>query len=115
MVGKYLNAVEGIDYNKNVSLKPDTQISWISGLYFEKTPVREDTLAKLGLKATEKYSLPGYANVYAFPDIPYYVTEMTDEFMAAENATGVFNGIHMKKEKGLLWFDYNDLKQKGIK
>ncbi|AET70564.1 hypothetical protein Desor_5176 [Desulfosporosinus orientis DSM 765] len=39
---------------------------------------------------------------------------MTDEFMAAENAIGIFNGIHMKKEKGVLWFSYKDLKDEGI-
>lgn len=113
-----MNARPCIDYDKNISLKPDTQISWVSGIYFEKLSVREDELAKLGIVGGEKSDLPGHVYVYAFPkNFPYssyYVTEMTDEFMTAENATGVFNGIHMKKVNGKLWFNSNDLKEKGI-
>ncbi|SHH23899.1 cell wall-binding repeat-containing protein [Desulfosporosinus lacus] len=121
MVGQYLNAAEGIDYNKGVTVTPDYVIpedGWVSGYTFEKITAREDDLLELGIVGREKSSLPGHFEVYGFPKdfpyTPYYVNEMTDEFMAAENATGVFNGIHMKKENGKIWFSYKDLKEKGI-
>ena len=39
---------------------------------------------------------------------------MTDKFINATDATGTFNGIRMKKESGTLFFNYADLKAKGI-
>lgn len=115
MVGEYLNAVEGIDYNKNITLTPDYKLSnWVSRPDFKKMLESENLLARYGIVGCEKADKPGLVYVYAFSNIFYYVNEMTDEFMTAENATGVFNGIHMKKVNGQLWFDYNDLKEKGI-
>ncbi|TGE34709.1 cell wall-binding repeat-containing protein [Desulfosporosinus fructosivorans] len=117
MVNKYLEADEGI--TDNVTLKPGTEFmsdDWanISSEYFYKWLVREEGLARLGITGGIKSDEPGYVYVYAFPYIPYYLNEMTDEFMAAKNATGVFNGIHVKKQDGNLWFNKNDLKEKGI-
>lgn len=121
MVGKYLEAAEGIDYNRGVTLTPDYQIPenrWVTGYTFEKIPVDERILSKLGIVGREKSSLAEHYEVYGFPEVftdqSHFVDEMTDEFMAAENAIGIFNGIRMKKENGVLWFSYKDLKEKGI-
>jgi len=49
-----------------------------------------------------------------FPDVPFYVPDMTDEFYNSENAVGTFSGIRMKKENGVLYFWYDDVKANGI-
>lgn len=97
----------------------ESQIEWISGITFDHALVENSKLNELGLSG-EQSNIPEYSFIYAFHDdsnyttIIYYVSDMTDEFMAAENATGTFSGIRMKKESGTLYFYYADLKKYNI-
>lgn len=94
---------------------------WISGITnFDKLTLREDSLDK-DIQYISKSNIPGYVYVYGFYEngftgtkLLYAIDEMTEEFMNATNATGTFNGIKMKKENGVLYFDYNDLKSRGL-
>lgn len=89
---------------------------WVSGLDFRKSAVHASELS-CDLSTLEPYVVPDFYNVYGFykdSKLLYCVNEMTDEFMASAAAEGVFNGIHMKREDGALWYDYQDLQAHGI-
>lgn len=94
-----------------------SQAEWISGVNFDYILVQNTQLEKLGAigKPSE---IPNYSYAYVFYDelnkVIYCVDEMTDEFFNATNKTGIYNGIHMKKENGTLFFNYTDLKNKNI-
>ncbi len=97
-----------------------SDFEWISGITnFDKILVDEKTLDK-SIK-TEKSDIPGFVYVYCFYEnsstnikVIYPVDEITDNFMSSDNASGEFNGIKMKKENGILYFDYNDLVRLGL-
>ncbi|AEG61755.1 copper amine oxidase N-terminal domain-containing protein [Desulforamulus ruminis] len=98
----------------------ESQIEWVSGITFDYILVQDSQLAEFGI-AGKRSDIPGYSYVYAFYEqgisgdkIIYCVDEMTDKFINATDATGTFNGIRMKKESGTLFFNYADLKAKGI-
>lgn len=101
----------------------ESQYEWVSGRpTLDKVLVQESKLAGITAKYTES-GIPGYVYVYAFyteggatsgPDILYAVDDMTDAFMEAENDSGTFSGIRMKKENGVLYYSYPDLKAKGL-
>ncbi len=97
-----------------------SDFEWISGITnFDKILVEEKNIDK-NIK-TEPSNIPGFVYVYCFYEnssinnkIIYPVDEITDSFMNSENASGEFNGIKMKKENGILYFDYNDLLRLGL-
>jgi hypothetical protein len=98
----------------------ESQIEWVSGITFDYILVQDSQLAEFGI-AGKRSDIPGYSYIYAFYEqgisgdkIIYCVDEMTDKFINATDATGTFNGIRMKKESGTLFFNYADLKAKGI-
>lgn len=98
----------------------ESDIKWITNNNFGKVMVREDQLDS-GTNYLNDSNIPGYVYVYGFYEsglmnieLIYIVDEMTEEFMNAPNATGTFNGIKMKKENGILFFDYNDLRSKQL-
>lgn len=97
----------------------ESQIEWISGIPFDYILVNNSRLNELGVLGKQS-EIPTYSYIYAFYDgsdintVFYCVSEMTKEFMAAENTTGTFNGIRMKKESGTLYFNYKDLKKYNI-
>lgn len=89
---------------------------WVSGLDFRKSAVHASEL-DCDVSTLEPYVVPDFYNVYGFYEngkFVYCVNEMTDAFMEARAAEGVFNGIHMKREDGALWYDYQDLTAHGI-
>ncbi len=44
----------------------------------------------------------------------YPVTDITQEFLNSDNATGIFNNIRMKKVNGILYFNLKDLYANGV-
>ncbi|MCC8014705.1 MAG: hypothetical protein LIO87_05870, partial [Eubacterium sp.] len=65
----------------------------------------------------------GPASLYPFAEAPpaatssnspYYVDEITEEFLNAETAVECFNGIHMMKDNGELYFFSKDLEALGL-
>ena len=99
----------------------ESQIEWVGGLLFEEVLVNDKQIEKFGVKGKAS-EIPGYSYIYAFYDqgssnteIVYPVNEMTEEFMKSSDATGTFNGIRMKKENGILYFNYSDIKERNIK
>lgn len=97
-----------------------TEISWVSGINnFDKILVSKGNLPK-DIKFEES-DIPGFVYVYCFYEngltgikIIYPVDEITDSFMNSDNATGEFNSIRMKKENGILYFNYDDLVNLGL-
>jgi len=99
----------------------DSDIKWTTVVKFEKMDVAEYNLGDLDVSKLEKSSMSGYYKVYVFynqgtmgTNIVYCVTDMTDSFFNAKDGYGVFNGIQMKKENGVLFFHYQDLIDHGI-
>lgn len=94
-----------------------SQSEWVSGLRFDYILVQDSQLEMLG-GVGKPSEIPGYSYSYVFYEqvdkIIYCVDEMTDEFFNATNTTGIFNGIRMKKENNILFFNYADLKDKNI-
>jgi len=99
----------------------DSDIKWTTVVKFEKMDVAEYNLGDLDVSKLEKSSMSGYYKVYVFynqgtmgTNIVYCVTDMTDSFFNTQDGYGVFNGIQMKKENGILFFHYQDLIDHGI-
>ncbi len=100
----------------NLANFTEADYEWISGTNLQKRAVSGASLS-CDLSLLEEWTeVPGYYWVYGlFKDkLIYAFPDMTEEFMNADNAEGVFSGIHMKKENGILWYDYQDLKMHGI-
>jgi hypothetical protein len=101
----------------------DTDQYWISFRRFGKVLAGDAEIEKFGITG-EQVGLPGWSLVYAFYEhgmpggsasgLLYCVDDMDDGFMNADNAIGKFSGINMKKENGVLYFWYPDLKERGI-
>ncbi|OQB13560.1 MAG: hypothetical protein BWY15_01635 [Firmicutes bacterium ADurb.Bin193] len=118
--GNDLNTAIYPQENRNTLADFDeSKIEWISGIPFDYILVSNSRLDELGVVGKQS-EIPTYSYIYAFYDgkdintVFYCVSEMTDEFMTAENKTGIFNGIRMKKENGILYFNYQDLKKYNI-
>ena len=48
------------------------------------------------------------------PKLIYPLTEFDENFLNYDNATSTFNGIRVKKENGVLLFNYKDLEKYNI-
>ncbi|HHY25762.1 MAG TPA: cell wall-binding repeat-containing protein [Desulfitobacterium dehalogenans] len=118
LVNKYLAAKEPTNSNSIVTIKPDTVIKW-RGASFQKMILNADQVQRYGVLAHPDPERPGYYFVYSLETSSglssvYYMDEMTEEFMQAENAIGVFNGIRTLKSKGDIFFHEDDLNANGI-
>jgi len=120
----YLNDVSNNEVSEDryqSSELDDSKFEWVTGISnFNKILVSSKEL-NIDVNKLEKSDIPGYYYVYAFYEngltsqkIIYCVDEMTNEFCNSKNITGIFNGIHMKKENGILYFSYQDLKSKQL-
>ncbi len=96
--------------------------TWVGGLNFKKNMVDEKFLVGIDTSNLE-VGIPGTYEIYCIADdsgfmstkYEHFLPDMTDEFFNAENATGTFSGIRMKKENGQLLCSIEDVKAKGIK
>ncbi len=111
----YLEGENRTPISPQLGISDESEHTWISGLLFEKSLVYIPILEDAGIPVVEpSATISGYAYIYSFPDVPFYVPDMTDEFYESENAVGTFSGIRMKKENGVLYFWYDDIKAEGI-
>lgn len=105
----------------NIDEIKESENSWVSGLNnFELIMVIKDRL-DTEFKYYEEYVIPEFIFVYGFRTTDangieniYYLTEITEEFLNADNAEGTFNGIRMRKENGELYFNSKDLVNLGL-
>lgn len=95
----------------------DSQIEWVSGINFDYILVQDTQLEKFGVRGKPS-EIPNYSYAYVFYEqidiILYCIDEMTDDFFNAKDASGIFNGIRMKKENGEFYFYYSDLRDRNI-
>jgi hypothetical protein len=111
----YLEGASRTSIGPQLEIPDESEFTWIKGLLFEKSFVYIPLLEDAGIPVHEpSATIDGYAEIYSFPNVPFYVPDMTDTFYKSENVVGTFSGIRMKKEKGVLYFWYDDVKAKGI-
>lgn len=105
----------------NYTKKPDpSSYGWIGGLSnFDKIMINKQKVDS-SIKNVQKAEIDGYVYVYGFYNSGLtsinlvYAVDVPAEFMNAKDATGVFSGIRMKKQNGVLFFNYEDLKSKNL-
>ena len=111
----YLEGESRTPIGPELEVTDESEFTWTSGLIFNKSLVQIPILEDAGIPINEPSTMiEGYAEIYSFPNVPFYVPDMTDEFYKSENAVGTFSGIRMKKENGVLYFWYDDVKANGI-
>lgn len=121
-LGNDLNTAIYPEKDRDVFLDLDPSTPrWVSvGAQFDKVSVNKEMVEDAS-RLEENPVRPGYFYTYAFYkngvmgiNVTYIMDEITDEFMAQENATGTFNGIRVKRENGTIYFHSQDLEAHGI-
>jgi len=96
---------------------------WTTHIGFRRMSIRMQELEQRNIPTNNMPEAVqrGFVSAYGFfvgggvnLNTDFIVYEMTEDFINSENAYGVFNGIQMRMRDGELWFNRNDLRDRGI-